>query len=52
MLANAGASQRLEADGSATWNRDATDERVIDDVTDGTGALITSYAEFLSFKAK
>jgi CSLREA domain-containing protein len=49
VLADAGASARLEADGSTTFNRDANDERVIESVLDGDGEIIHGYGDFPGF---
>lgn len=46
VLGDAGANVRLEADGSLAWNRDANDQRVLDDITNGTGQIIDNFAEF------
>lgn len=46
VLADAGASRRLDADGAWRTARDATDARVVADATHGTGRIIASYAEF------
>jgi hypothetical protein len=46
VLSDAGAIWRVEADGAFTWNRDANDQRVLDDVTNGTGQIIDSFSEF------
>lgn len=36
----------MEADGSFTFQRDANDQRVLDDVAAGTGDLIDDFSEF------
>jgi pectate lyase len=46
VLAGAGASRRLEANGAWRAVRDATDTRVVADATYGTGRIIGSYEEF------
>jgi pectate lyase len=46
VLLDAGATVRVEADGSFTPNRDANDQRVLDDIANGTGSIIESFAEF------
>jgi hypothetical protein len=51
VLAQAGANLRLEADGTATPNRDANDQRVLDDIASGTGQIIDSFAEFPGWPA-
>lgn len=51
VLADAGASLRLEEDGSSTFRRDASDQRVIDSVLAGNGGIIGSYEEFPGFPA-
>jgi CSLREA domain-containing protein len=51
VLAGAGASGRLEADGSLTFNRDANDQRVIATVLAGNGQLIDDFTEFPGFPA-
>ncbi len=46
VLGDAGATARVEADGSFTWNRDANDQRVLDDIVNGTGQIIDNFGEF------
>lgn len=46
VLADAGASRRLEAGGAWRAMRDAADVRVVADATNGTGRIIGSYADF------
>lgn len=46
VLADSGANRRMEASGGFTWNRDANDRRVLDDIANGTGQIIDSFAEF------
>jgi hypothetical protein len=46
LLADVGASRRIEGDGSWSTARDATDARVIDDVRRGTGRIIRRQQDF------
>ena len=45
VLANAGATIGLDSQGSSYWRRDAVDERIVDDVRNGTGRIIDDPSE-------
>jgi hypothetical protein len=49
VLAGAGATLGLNGDGTFFWRRDAVDERVINDVINGTGAIIDLPADVGGF---
>ena len=45
VLANAGATIGLDSQGNSFWRRDAVDERIVNDVRNGTGGLIDDPSE-------
>jgi hypothetical protein len=46
VLADAGAVSRLDSSGKKVDARDAVDRRIVDDVTNGTGRILTAAAQF------